>query len=439
MKKLILAASAIALIPAAAHAQLLGGGGGLGGGLGGTLGGTIERTTTTVRGTVDSTVSGRGSTRGSQSVDARKGTVQAERSTEGSITGSTASLADLVVPPMGGMTQASGSGSASGQGSANAQLIGTDAVTGTLAPVAGTAKSFAANTAGTAVGTARGAAQNAPMPGMPAIPALGGISGEGSGSGSGGGEGSASLMPSALAVAGSAAAAGEGMTSVAPGMPVMTPDGASLGKVREVIANGRGEIQQVVVKQGKVTRALPAAMFSASGNALVAGEAHLIEDEEFEFGADVDRVADAAVLYVLLGLGGHVARVAAVGLARHRVLDVADHRERRRFDGRVDDRRRRVGDEEHVGLFDLLEAANAGAVETVAFAPGRLRVVVPVVELVDGARQVLPKSEEVDEFHIDEADIVLRAERFNFLRGHLVPSCVAASGSIVNEFTFVAM
>lgn len=63
------------------------------------------------------------------------------------------------------------------------------------------------------------------------------------------------------------------MTSVAPGMPVMTPDGASLGKVREVIANGRGEVRQVVVKQGKVTRTLPAGMFTASGNALVAGEA----------------------------------------------------------------------------------------------------------------------------------------------------------------------
>ena len=139
--------------------------------------------------------------------------------------------------------------------------------------MAGTAKSFAADTAGSAVGTARAAAQNAPMSGMPAIPALGGVSGEGSGSGSAGGEASASLMPSALAVAGSAAAAGQGMTSVAPGMPVMTPDGASLGKVREVIANGRGEVEQVVVKQGKITRTLPAGMFSASGNALVAGEA----------------------------------------------------------------------------------------------------------------------------------------------------------------------
>lgn len=61
--------------------------------------------------------------------------------------------------------------------------------------------------------------------------------------------------------------------TVAPGMPVMTPEGASLGKVRQVVANGRGEIEQVVVKQGKVTRTLPAGMFSASGNALVAGNA----------------------------------------------------------------------------------------------------------------------------------------------------------------------
>ncbi len=276
MNKLILAAGALALLPAAAQAQLLGGGGlggGLGGSLGGTLGGTLERTTTTVRGTVDSTVSGRGSTRGSQSVDARKGTVQAERSAEGSIAGSTASLADLVVAPMGDMTQASGSGSANGQGSASAQAIGTDAVTSTLAPVSGTAGTLAANTADSALGTARGAVRNAPMPGMngiPALPAVGGIAG--AGSGGAGGAGAASLMSPALAAAGSAAAAGQGMTSVTPGMPVMTPEGASLGKVREVIANGRGEVEQLVVQQGKVTRMLPASMFSASGNALVAGQ-----------------------------------------------------------------------------------------------------------------------------------------------------------------------
>lgn len=278
IKHILLAASAVALLPTAAQAQLLGGGG-LGGGLSGTVGGTlrgtipttIDSTTRTVRGTVEGTVNGQGSTRGSQKVDARKGTVQAERSAEGSITGSTASLADLVVPPMGGMAQASGSGSASGQGSANAQLIGTDAVTGALSPLAGEANGVAANAAGTATGAARGMVESAPMPGMPAMPAMGSVTGEGSGSAAG--SGSASLLQPALAVAGSAAAAGQGMASVEPGMPVMTPDGASLGKVRSLVANSRGEVEQVVVKQGKVTRTLPAGMFTASGDALITGSA----------------------------------------------------------------------------------------------------------------------------------------------------------------------
>ena len=57
-------------------------------------------------------------------------------------------------------------------------------------------------------------------------------------------------------------------------MPVMTPDGASLGKVEQIVANGRGEVEQVVVTQGNVTRTLPAGMFTATGNALVAGEAN---------------------------------------------------------------------------------------------------------------------------------------------------------------------
>ncbi|MEQ5788747.1 hypothetical protein J3454_12660 [Erythrobacter sp. NFXS35] len=280
MKTIILAASVFALIPAAAQAQLLGGGGGLGGQIGGTLGGTlrgtispsigntVDRTTRSVRSTVD----GDAATGGSQSVDARNGRVAADRSANGSITGSTASLADLAVPQLGSaMGSASGSGSASGNGNASAQLIGTDAVIGTIAPAPDEAKGLAGDAAGQAMGTAGGMVQNAPMPGMMAVPALGSVTGGGSASGEG--NGSASLTDSMLAVAGSAAAAGQGAASVAPGMPVMTPDGASLGKVREIVANGRGEIEQVVVKQGKVARTLPAGMFSASGDALIAGQA----------------------------------------------------------------------------------------------------------------------------------------------------------------------
>lgn len=261
MKKLILTASVLALIPSAASAQLLGGGGGLGGslggGIGGTIGSTVDSTTRTVRTTVDSTA--RGSTRGEQSVNARDGSVSASRSAEGSANASSASLADLPIPSM---LSGSASGSGSANGNANAQLIGTDAVTGAVRPVTRRAR----ETAGQAGSTARGLTSAAPTPG---IPALGGASAAGEASGAGAG----SLMSSPLAVAGSAAGQGNGAATVMPGMPVMTPGGASLGKVKEVVANGRGEVQQVVVKQGRVTRTLPAGMFSASGNALIAGKA----------------------------------------------------------------------------------------------------------------------------------------------------------------------
>lgn len=170
---------------------------------------------------------------------------------------------------MGGMVNATGNGSANGQGSANAQLIDSDSVTGAVVPAAQGAQGLAANAAGTASGTATGMVSNMPMPGMPSLPTAGAVNGSGSAEGNG----SALFANPILAAAGSVAAAGQGTATVAPGMPVVTPEGASLGEVRQIVANGRGEVEQVVVKQGNVTRTLPAGMFSASGNALVAGNA----------------------------------------------------------------------------------------------------------------------------------------------------------------------
>ncbi len=263
MKKILIAAATVAFIPAAAQAQLLSGGG-LGGALGGTLGstlggtlgggierpvgGTLERTTRTVRGSAEAN----GSTTGTQSVDARRGTVSAQRSANGSGLASSASLADIVVPPAGTMTEAQGSGTASGQGSAQAQLIGMDALTDAVAPIAQGTRARA----GEAVSSVRGVT-------MPAGATA---------AGSGAGAASGSLLASPLAVAGSAAAAGDGAAMVSRGMPVTLADGSSLGKVKDVVANSRGAVEQIVVKQGNVTRSLPAGMFSASGNALVLAE-----------------------------------------------------------------------------------------------------------------------------------------------------------------------
>lgn len=267
MKKILFAVATFALVPAGAQAQLLGGGGlggALGGSIGGTLGGTLggglerpvggtlDRTTRTVRGAVDAS----GSTDGTQSVDARRGTVSAERSANGSIMASTASLADVVVPSASRMAQAGGSGEASGQGSASAQLIGTDAATGALTGTAAPIVQGARAGSAAAVSSVRGAA----MPGEAMV------------AGGGGGSATGSLLASPLAAAGSAAA-GEGAATVSRGMPVLLADGSSLGKVKHIVANGRGEVEQVVVKQGKITRALPASMFSASGNALVLTQA----------------------------------------------------------------------------------------------------------------------------------------------------------------------
>lgn len=263
MKNILFAVATFVLVPAGAQAQLLGGGGlggalggSVGGALGGTMGGglerpvggTVERTSRTVRSAVDAS----GSTDGTQSVDARRGTVSAERSAKGSIMASTASLADVVVPSASPMAQASGSGEASGRGSANAQLIGTDAATGVLSGTAAPIVQGARAGSAAAVSSVRGAA----MPGEAMV-----AGGAGSATGS--------LLSSPLAAAGSAAAAGEGAATVSRGMPVQLADGSSLGKVKQIVANGRGEVEQVVVKQGNVTRALPAGMFSTSGNALV--------------------------------------------------------------------------------------------------------------------------------------------------------------------------
>ena len=64
-----------------------------------------------------------------------------------------------------------------------------------------------------------------------------------------------------------------------------------------------------------------------------------------------------------LGLLGDVARVAGVGLAGERVVDEEVQRQRLLAAERVDERRRRVGQQQHVRLVDLLEAADRRAVE----------------------------------------------------------------------------
>ena len=93
------------------------------------------------------------------------------------------------------------------------------------------------------------------------------------------------------------------------------------------------------------------------------GEPRGVEDVELGLRPEVRRVSDAAAAQVLLGLLGDVARVPAVGLAGQRVVHEERQVERLVRAERVDDRGRRVRQQQHVGLVDLLEAADRRAVE----------------------------------------------------------------------------
>ncbi|WP_428028052.1 hypothetical protein [Altererythrobacter sp.] len=272
MKKLLIATTALTLAAMPAQAQLLGGGGGLTGGLAGgigsglDLGSTISRTTDTVNSTTRGAVRGNAATDGSQSVDRRSGRVEARRSADVAGAANVAQLVNTPIAPMS--ANANGSGNASGSGEAQAQLIGTDAVqslTGSATGQASATVNSAQSVATQAVAQTHGAVASIPT-GLPAT------SGSANGEGSAEGQGSAGLTSSPLAVAGSAAGAAQGAAAIAPGMPVVSPEGMPIGEVRQIVANSRGEVEEVVVSNGDAMHTIPAADLTANGGALVTGE-----------------------------------------------------------------------------------------------------------------------------------------------------------------------
>lgn len=270
MKTLWIGTALFALATAAqpASAQLLGGGG-LGGQLGGSLGGAsgalgghgmLDRTLEPGRAMGDGTASARTSSRTSKAIDARNGRVTASHdSTADGTGGGTATLGDRTL---------SGSGSAGGTagGGVDAQLVGTDALRG--------AASRATQTAGTLAGRGRDAAGNAvgrtrtvAADTLDRAQAVGGgAAASGSGSGSG------------MLATGSGTAAGGGMLAlsgqgggipVAPGMAVNDARGRAIGTVESVRSGANGAVQRVLVHVGNRVADLPAANFSAGGDALV--------------------------------------------------------------------------------------------------------------------------------------------------------------------------
>lgn len=250
MKRILIAATALTLFAAPAHAQLLGGGG-LGGSIGGTLGGTLggggsigsaaNGIDSATRGTFDSA----GRVDGAAGADRRSGRVEARGNGSGSANGSLGSTLDTPTRSLG--VNGSVASSASSGGSASAQLIGTDAVRSAAGQTAGQARGAAQGLVGTAGGLASGA--------------------QGAASGSLAGSGSYASGP--LAAAGSLAAQGQGAFAVEKGTPIFAPDGDRIGRVRQVVSDARGNVQQLLVKVDGKTATIPADYFQANGSGLV--------------------------------------------------------------------------------------------------------------------------------------------------------------------------
>ena len=98
-----------------------------------------------------------------------------------------------------------------------------------------------------------------------------------SGSRAAAGEGSAagySLAGSAgsiFAAEGSGAANGNGAFAIAPGMDVLSQGGTKIGEVREIVADGNGQVRQLLVANGDGRQLIPAGNFTTAGDVLVMG------------------------------------------------------------------------------------------------------------------------------------------------------------------------
>src|SRR5262245_51417487 len=144
-------------------------------------------------------------------------------------------------------------------------------------------------------------------------------------------------------------------------------------------------------------------------------EADVVEDEEFQLRADVDGVGQAELLDVLFGLLGHEARVAGVIATGHRVFHVADQDQRLMLGKRVQLRRRRIREEQHVRLVDRLEPANRGPVEANAFGEKVFS------QLVSRDREMLPGPRQVREPQVYDLNALLFGELNYVFWGHSLP------------------
>ena len=130
-------------------------------------------------------------------------------------------------------------------------------------------------------------------------------------------------------------------------------------------------------------------------------------------------------LQVLLGFYGDVARVSRVALERDRVVHEAVEVQGLVLAEGVEDSCRGVGDEKHVRLLDLLEAADGRPVEAESLREGGLG------QLMGGHGEVLHEPGQVAKSDVDDLDLLVPRQLYDFCGGALahVSSLVRPRGA----------
>ncbi len=101
---------------------------------------------------------------------------------------------------------------------------------------------------------------------------------------------------------------------------------------------------------------------------------------------------------------GDATRVPRVRLESVRVDNLAEERQGRVVKERIAHHRARIRDHDHVAVVDRLEAAHRRAIEAEPIDEHAS------IDLIDRQGQMVQRSEQVDELHIDELDVVLLCE-----------------------------
>ena len=145
---------------------------------------------------------------------------------------------------------------------------------------------------------------------------------------------------------------------------------------------------------------------------LVLVEADVVEDEEFRFRTDIDRVGEAGRAQIRFRLARDVARVTRVVLAGNGIADVADHDQRLAGQERIDETGLGNRLDQHVRLVDRLPTADAGAVKPQSSFEVILR------EFARRDRKVLPQTGEVHETDVDHLHAFIR-DQLHYIAGRL--------------------